>query len=163
MKRSILIVLTVVLFMFSACQSPSPKQNTNRQDTTNYTVHGDVIIDKLHHLMWENDRDGLKRTYEDAKKSCSNLILNGYDDWRLPTAHEVVSILDYTHDRGLYPIDAFKYRLECGSVYCSSFIWTTEKGDFLGVTVPIEVDTFTGKVGVSRNGAKSYSKCVRDY
>jgi hypothetical protein len=94
--------------------------------------------------------------------------LDGYDDWRLPTAHEVVSILDYTHDRGLYPIDAFKYRLECGSVYCSSFIWTTDKVDFLGHTVPLEVDTFTGKTATStkkiipRKEVKSYSKCVRD-
>ena len=153
----------IVLLVLSACQQPVPKASKNRQDTTNYIVTGDVIVDKLQNLMWQNDDDKLQRTYATAKESCHNLILGGYDDWRLPSAKEVVSILDYTHDRGLYPIDAFKYRLDCNAYYCSNYIWTTNKvsSGILGIA-PLQVDTFTGVTSVSLDGTTSYSKCVRN-
>lgn len=152
----------IILFILSACQPSSPNVGKNRQDIVNYVVTGEVIVDKLHHLMWQNDDDKLQRTYATAKESCQNLILYGYGDWRLPSAKEVVSILDYTHDRGLYPIDAFKYRLDCNEHYCSNFIWTTDQinSDIVG-TVPLQVDTFTGETSISSNRAKAYSKCVR--
>lgn len=166
------------IFILAACASPKPKSISSslNQQHAGYIIKNEFIIDTNHHLMWENEHDTVKRSFKVAKQSCGNLILGGHSDWRLPTVHEVVSILDYTHDRNLYPIDDFTYNLNCyeGGT-CSSYIWTTTKspiavGSFHGIRVPIQVDVFTGRMFVSSTPPelqiitdKANSKCVRNY
>ena len=41
--------------------------------------------------MWQKS-DGGEMTFEAALKWCEDLILGGFTDWRLPTAHELFSI-----------------------------------------------------------------------
>lgn len=166
----------IPIFILDACASPNSVSSSRNLQHTGYIVKNEFIIDTNHHLMWENEHDTVQRTFKVAKQSCSNLILGGYSDWRLPTVHEVVSILDYTHDRNLYPTDDFTYNLNCyeGGT-CSSYIWTTTKapiaiGSFRGIKAPIQVDTFTGGMFVSQKppefqiiADKANSKCVRSY
>ncbi|PKL40824.1 MAG: hypothetical protein CVV44_04240 [Spirochaetae bacterium HGW-Spirochaetae-1] len=83
---------------------------------TSQTLGGDdVVVDNITSLMWTKcsmdsggvidssaDCSGIDHsgtppnegayTWTNAKSSCENLIFAGYDDWRLPTSHELFSI-----------------------------------------------------------------------
>lgn len=60
-------------------------------DTTN-----DVVMDKVTGLMWQRSIAQTVYTWDEAKSYCQDLVLGPYDDWRLPSRIELVSIVDYT-------------------------------------------------------------------
>ncbi len=55
-----------------------------------------TISDKATGLMWQQSDDGMPRNWEDALGYCANLNLAEYEDWRLPNAKELQSLVDYT-------------------------------------------------------------------
>ncbi len=60
-----------------------------------FTDNGDgTITDNITGLMWQKT-DGGEMTYENAITYCSSLALGGYNDWRLPTNHELMTINKY--------------------------------------------------------------------
>ena len=62
-----------------------------------FTNNGDgTITDNATGLMWQIKDDGKTRNWKDSLEYANNLTLAGYDDWRLPTAKELQSIVDYT-------------------------------------------------------------------
>ncbi len=62
-----------------------------------FTDNGDgTITDVATGLMWQQADDGTTRDWEDALSYAENLSLAGYDDWRLPNAKELQSIVDYS-------------------------------------------------------------------
>ena len=63
----------------------------------NYINNGDgTITDLATGLMWQQADDGNTRDWEDALSYAEGLSFAGYDDWRMPNAKELHSILDYT-------------------------------------------------------------------
>ncbi len=56
----------------------------------------EVVIDKTRHLMWQdnNDPDRYKLSLLEAKNYCKSLKLGGFNDWRLPTIQELITIED---------------------------------------------------------------------
>jgi hypothetical protein len=63
----------------------------------NFADNGDgTITDLATGLMWMQDDSGSGMFWEDALDYAENLMRAGYDDWRLPNAKELQSILDYT-------------------------------------------------------------------
>ncbi len=63
----------------------------------NYIDNGDgTITDLATGLMWQMSDDSNTYDWEDALSYSENLDLAGYDDWRLPSAKELQSIVDYT-------------------------------------------------------------------
>jgi len=71
-----------------------------------YVDNGDgTVTDACTGLMWQKDtadasgdgsigpEDGL--TWQDALNYCDGLTFAGYDDWRLPSISELLSIVDY--------------------------------------------------------------------
>jgi len=46
--------------------------------------------------MWQQADDGEMRDWENALSYAENLELGGYEDWRLPNAKELQSIIEYT-------------------------------------------------------------------
>ncbi|NRD22362.1 DUF1566 domain-containing protein [Winogradskyella litoriviva] len=55
-----------------------------------------TITDNATGLMWQQTDDGNTRDWENSLSYCENLTLAGHNDWRLPNAKELHSILDYT-------------------------------------------------------------------
>lgn len=53
-----------------------------------------TITDLTTGLMWQQADDGIKRTWNEAKKYAEALNLAGYSDWRLPTIHELFGLVD---------------------------------------------------------------------
>jgi len=56
------------------------------------------VVDNATNLMWQDNEDAktVQKTWEDAIEYCESLTLDGYSDWRLPSAWELKSIIDYS-------------------------------------------------------------------
>ncbi|MEI6140900.1 MAG: DUF1566 domain-containing protein [Mariniphaga sp.] len=60
-----------------------------------FTDHGNgTITDNVTGLMWQKTDCG-EMTIEKAGEFCKSLSLGGYNDWRLPSSHELFSINQY--------------------------------------------------------------------
>ncbi|KKU48467.1 MAG: hypothetical protein UX68_C0013G0019, partial [Parcubacteria group bacterium GW2011_GWA2_46_9] len=60
------------------------------------TAHGNgTVTDNVTGLMWQQQDDGVSRTWYNAIAYCDNLGLAGYSDWRLPTKKELMGIVIY--------------------------------------------------------------------
>ena len=57
--------------------------------------------------MWQRKLDDQPLTFADATQHCAGLSLAGYDDWRLPTRLELVSILDTMRTQPAIDVAAF--------------------------------------------------------
>ncbi len=63
----------------------------------NFADNGDgTISDNATGLIWQQNDDGITRDWENALMYAENLSFAGNNDWRLPTAKELQSIVDYT-------------------------------------------------------------------
>lgn len=61
-----------------------------------FVDNGDgTVTDRATGLMWQKADDGRKRNWREALDYAESLTLAGYDDWRLPNAKELQSIVDY--------------------------------------------------------------------
>lgn len=62
-----------------------------------FTDNGDgTITDNATGLMWQQADNGSTYDWENALAYAEDLTLAGYDDWRLPNAKELQSIVDYS-------------------------------------------------------------------
>ncbi len=62
-----------------------------------FTDNGDgTVSDNATGLMWQQSDDGNTRDWENALSYSENLTLGEHSDWRLPSAKELQSIVDYT-------------------------------------------------------------------
>jgi hypothetical protein len=65
--------------------------------TNDFSDNGDgTVTDSATGLMWTQSDDGTGLVWEDALSYAEGLDFASYDDWRLPTAKELQSILDYS-------------------------------------------------------------------
>lgn len=55
-----------------------------------------TVSDKATGLMWQKADDGIARNWQEALACAENLELGKHNDWRLPNAKELQSIVDYT-------------------------------------------------------------------
>ncbi len=58
--------------------------------------NNNTVSDEATGLMWQKADDGVLRDWEESLKYAEDLSLGGHDDWRLPNAKELQSIVDYT-------------------------------------------------------------------
>jgi hypothetical protein len=54
----------------------------------------DVALDRVTGLLWQRKLVAEAASFAGAREACGNLNLAGYDDWRLPSRIELVSILN---------------------------------------------------------------------
>jgi len=60
----------------------------------------DIVKDTDTGLMWQDSYEAksIEKDWQDAKSYCSHLSLASYNDWRLPTVKELLSITDIKRD-----------------------------------------------------------------
>ena len=58
----------------------------------------DIFIDNKNGLVWEDSYESktTTRNFNDAQKYCDKLNIGDFDDWRLPTRMELLTIVDDT-------------------------------------------------------------------
>ncbi len=62
-----------------------------------FKENGDgTVTDEATGLMWQQSNSGEGLNWEDALATADHLELAGYNDWRLPNAKELQSLLDYS-------------------------------------------------------------------
>ncbi len=70
-------------------------RSPNEGSGYNYVINGDgTVTDISTGLMWQQET-GSNLKWGEALDYCENLILAGYDDWRLPNRNELQSLVDY--------------------------------------------------------------------
>ena len=53
-----------------------------------------IVIDAKTKLMWQDDKNKIKKNWIDAKDYCNNLNFAEFSDWRLPKLKELLTITD---------------------------------------------------------------------
>lgn len=73
---------------------------------SNFIVNGDdTVTHATTRLMWQQEPQVSFRTYASAVSYCSSTGFAGYDDWRIPSLKELLSLVDYKRfDPALDPI-----------------------------------------------------------
>jgi len=93
-----------------------------------YLVEDDVVVeDSLTGLVWQKAYVENK-TWQEAVDHCDGLMYAGFDDWRLPNAHELRSMADYQKN---YPASSFPDMPS--SSFWSSSDWSHDIGQALYV------------------------------
>jgi hypothetical protein len=109
--------------------------------------------------MWQNDLSsaGGNKTWQEANTYCEDLLLAGYDDWRLPDAHELESIINYASapDTGEPAVDTSCFPEIIGYDYWSSTSYVGDASKAFGVVFTI------GRVYLETKGSPNRVICVR--
>lgn len=80
------------------CGSLYPGQDAEYRQgpEPDYWDNGDgTVQDVVTGLTWQKTDDGVKRVWEVGLSYCEALELGDYADWRLPSRHELLFLLDY--------------------------------------------------------------------
>lgn len=85
-KRLIFPLLAILLLAAQGC-GPRQARPSRLQDLGN-----GICQDTVSGLMWQKERSRTIRDLEEAQAQASNLTLGGYNDWRLPTVHELYDL-----------------------------------------------------------------------
>ena len=121
------------------------------------TISGkNVVVDLNTGLMWQQTIPTTTRNWSAAGSYCSGLTYAGYDDWRLPTPKELLTIVD--NSRYNPAIDTTYFPNTPSNYFWSSstFVFLTDYADYAW-----DVGFSYGNV---RNDDKSntfYVRCVR--
>lgn len=71
-------------------------RGNSEYDRNEFVDNGNSAIrDNATGLMWQQADSGLDYNWPDALAYCEGATIAGYDDWRLPNAKELQSIVDY--------------------------------------------------------------------
>ncbi len=116
---------------------------------------GQVVYDKNSGLMWQQGGSSgmLGINFQAAQNYIAGLNgqnFGGYNDWRLPTVEEALSLLARKKNRGGYRIDALfdprQYYIWTADLYRTSFYWTVDFGASLCIAVPDYYEIFVRAV-----------------
>jgi hypothetical protein len=126
-----------------------------------FTAQGDgTVLDAATGLRWQQVGDGVARTWQGALASCEGLSLAGLDDWRLPDAKELESLVVLHAEDHTTPRDAtlsFSTDGNGQSFYWSSTTSRASTSSALGVDF---FDAVLSTGGFGKNGFK-FVRCVR--
>ncbi len=115
-----------------------------------------MVKDPKNNLIWEDTLHAseVRVTQSEAESYCKTLTLGTFDNWRLPTLPELLSIVDYTHYKPAI-LKEFKH-VENDTLYWSSTVYVRSAGDFWGVVF------HDGSTKSSSEIYDRYVRCVRD-
>lgn len=116
----------------------------------------EVVIDSEYKLMWQDNIDvkTIKMNWTDAKKFCNNLNLGSFNDWRLPSKNELITILDtYEHN----PIISTIFKHKKVGLYWSITEWENNPKSFAWF-----ISFAYGQSYVYLKDSQYYVRCVRE-
>jgi hypothetical protein len=118
-----------------------------------YVLDGDVVTDTETELVWMRADNGSTLIWRNALAYCEGLTYGGYDDWRLPNAKELFSLVDLTRS---YPsLNAIF------SITDDYYFWT---GTPISLSPPGYswcVDFGAGEIDTCSSTYDAYVRCVR--
>jgi hypothetical protein len=111
-----------------------------------------MVRDSSTHLIWEDTThsEETKVTFKEAKSYCKELQLGEYNNWRLPTLGELLSIVNYKKYKPAI-IDGFT-QVNKDTLYWSSTPYIKEADEYWGVSF---------KDGSTSNASINYDRYVR--
>ena len=92
-----------------------------------------VTLDTGTSLLWQDNADVKSKrfTYKEAQAYCSNLVLDKYSDFQIPTINELQSIVDYRNHnpvilKGFLKPAAEDFWTSTPYVYSKGSMWTID-------------------------------------
>lgn len=113
-------VIVVPMFGDDPFATPVTPVQDLAPSNDNYFIGSNRVIDEITGLIWQRDLDPIALNWQDAWQYCFNLNDAGFDQWRLPEPHELISIVDYTERAPAINVNAFP-----GTNLTSSY-WTSQ-------------------------------------
>lgn len=81
---------------------------TKPVDYLNTAEKGGGIFDEATRLNWQKNDPG-KMTWEEAMQYCSDLTVDGFSDWRLPSVEQLPSLYNIRSKIPYYPVSGDEY------------------------------------------------------
>ncbi len=119
-----------------------------------FTVVGDTVSHALTGRVWQRGVAADTLNFAEAVAYCEGLALAGHSDWRLPTAVELMSVLDLTVLGGGALIDATAFPNTPVAAFWSGTAWGGS-----GWSVGISFDNGNG--GPIEATSKRHVRCIR--
>jgi hypothetical protein len=118
---------------------PGPGEPAYGQDANysvhpmNYDVQAEIVTDLVSGLIWQRATPDTTYDWWEARTYCRELALGGFEDWRLPSRIELVSLLDFggldpTIDQNAFPNTP------------SDFFWTASPVPFLNLAYGVRFE-----------------------
>ena len=129
-----------------------------------YTQNGcgsGTVVDNQTNLCWERD-DRVSSTWQVALDTCRDATTGGKDDWRLPTAIEAVTMLDYSCDDTVRPhcqSDFNNNALNWVNGSASNYWTSTTRPDF--TTAAYVILAGNGVLDINAKTNSNVVRCVR--
>ena len=114
-----------------------------------------IVSDSKTNLIWQDGSVIEMLNHQDATDYCENITIADYDNWRLPTKDELLSIVDYGYyDPASYEefVNTYSYR------YWSSTTNVTENREKKSAWY---VNFSYGQADSFLKSDKNYVRCVR--
>lgn len=122
--------------------------------TADFVKEGDTVRDSKSRLVWQDNSavESKEMLYAEANDYCKQLVLSKHDDWRLPTAQELQSIVDLTR---YDPAIERGFHFSALDSYWSSTLYADD-GDRAW-----DVDFKSGSTEHNRHSYAFFVRCVR--
>ncbi len=117
-----------------------------------FSKSSNIVTDSITKLQWQDDAIGSTMNWQGAIDHCEGLVLDGFDDWRLPNKNELISIVDYSTSS--FSIDSH-FQSTISGYYWSSTTYASDTSNAWAVGFDY---------GNTEKGNKSvsiYVRCVR--
>jgi Protein of unknown function (DUF1566) len=156
---------------------PMPDKTPGAKVAPSYTATPEVVTDNVTKLQWQI---GLQRIYPgcteyveyanggkgdpgelcsraQGKAYCSNLVYAGFDDWRMPSEIELISLYDHSASNGDFALDQRYFADAEYSIFISDSIYAGGPSKVWGVNYYSRYNFFiagyAGKIRCVREGA----------
>jgi hypothetical protein len=113
-----IIAAVVVLWFLPAKKTESQVKN----DTAAVVTTDSFVVDSETNLMWAKGHNGANINWNNAVKYCENLVLGGFNDWRLPSRLD----LKATNDSDIPESDRIWKAIQVKETCC---YWTSNEPD----------------------------------
>lgn len=139
------------------CTDISDYLSDNLSESERFTDRGDgTIMDNATGLMWDW-QNTTKKTLAVSSYTCGALSKGGFDDWRLPSPKELLTIVDYKRG-GVSTSVIYDSVFQAGA----RIYWTTETYGVDGNNYQYVVNMKDGMLAGYPNYTEVYYWCVRN-